>query len=763
MARWDPDGPGPLAEQVVLGGSFTLVGDAPARRIASWNPQTGTFSALGSGFDDAVTSIALLPNGDLLAAGAFVTAGAVAANRVARWNGSQWAQFGAGLADPVLAMAVHTSGTVAVATVGGTVWLSSGSTWTQLPSGTTQFVSSLAWMSNGQLVVAGGRASTPALDHLARWDGASWLSFSPAPNAYVSCLALTPNGHLVIGGDFTSVGTGLARFDGSTWSGYAPLPIPGIRAVAVAGNGDVIVGGQFVFSPQGTAIGNAARWNGSSWNALSADSVAPPVSRLIEVNNGDLLLAGSFREDFLDRGARYVARSSSSGWQAITSGTNAQHVSSLGRLPDGRVFGVGEFVFAGLPRQSVAIRQGSSWAPFAPTLPPSASRVYALTDGRLLAFVSPALLEYDGSGWVPTGLTGQVDQLLELPDGSYAVNGTNLSYPGRSAQTLVIRVAGGWTFVPALQGPRGPVPITVLCTTPAGGFVASIPLGLVGGVYVQLGFWNGTSWFPFGLGSSHVSVAAAHALRDGSIVFAGSFSQVGGVAVANVARWNAGTWSAMGAGFDREVTTLDTLPNGDLCASGSFTRSGSAFVDGLARWDGVAWSPVANGTGGLARSFATDGSGALAMAGAFTSVAGRAALGYAELSTPCAPTQSLFALGCGAASIRTDFAWTGGRWEARASGLPTSAVVFAVVGFAPASIAVQGLFPQASPACTLHVSPDVLVMQVIARGTATMSLDVLDSPALTGLVFHHQVVAVELGGAGLVVATPAVRAVVGSF
>src|SRR2546423_2506355 len=37
LAIWDPDGAGPLPPVMVLGGQFTIVGDAFAANIASWN------------------------------------------------------------------------------------------------------------------------------------------------------------------------------------------------------------------------------------------------------------------------------------------------------------------------------------------------------------------------------------------------------------------------------------------------------------------------------------------------------------------------------------------------------------------------------------------------------------------------------------------------------------------------------------------------------------------------------------------------------
>ena len=46
---WDPDGPGPLAQRLVIGGTFTVAGDTMAARIAVFDFVSNTWSTLGSG------------------------------------------------------------------------------------------------------------------------------------------------------------------------------------------------------------------------------------------------------------------------------------------------------------------------------------------------------------------------------------------------------------------------------------------------------------------------------------------------------------------------------------------------------------------------------------------------------------------------------------------------------------------------------------------------------------------------------------------
>src|SRR5262245_57085089 len=65
---WDPDGTGPLASSLVVGGTFTVAGDTYANYIAVWNGVT--WQPMGVGLGSTVYSAAVF-NGDLIVAGFF--------------------------------------------------------------------------------------------------------------------------------------------------------------------------------------------------------------------------------------------------------------------------------------------------------------------------------------------------------------------------------------------------------------------------------------------------------------------------------------------------------------------------------------------------------------------------------------------------------------------------------------------------------------------------------------------------------------------
>ena len=83
------------------GGSFTKAGGKSANSIAKWNGSS--WSALGSGFsegdvDGPHVSALAVSGSTLYAGGDFSKAGGNAANNIAQWNGSSWSPLGSGMA-----------------------------------------------------------------------------------------------------------------------------------------------------------------------------------------------------------------------------------------------------------------------------------------------------------------------------------------------------------------------------------------------------------------------------------------------------------------------------------------------------------------------------------------------------------------------------------------------------------------------------------------------------------------------------------------
>lgn len=83
-----------------IGGTFTDQNGFAANamlRVASYNTNTGLFSAMGSGFNNSVYALCLTPSNILFAGGAFTASGSTTINRVAYWSGSAWIAMGTGV------------------------------------------------------------------------------------------------------------------------------------------------------------------------------------------------------------------------------------------------------------------------------------------------------------------------------------------------------------------------------------------------------------------------------------------------------------------------------------------------------------------------------------------------------------------------------------------------------------------------------------------------------------------------------------------
>ena len=101
--------------EVYVGGEFTQAGGIVANGIAQWN---GTaWSPLGAGLalnpvtlESGAKVVAVAGNGEVYVGGSITGAGGLAANGVAKWNGTAWSTLGTGTNGPVQALAARATG-----------------------------------------------------------------------------------------------------------------------------------------------------------------------------------------------------------------------------------------------------------------------------------------------------------------------------------------------------------------------------------------------------------------------------------------------------------------------------------------------------------------------------------------------------------------------------------------------------------------------------------------------------------------------------
>lgn len=274
------DGTGPA---LYAGGVFSLAGSTTVNRIAKWNGST--WSALDGGANNAVNALATFDDGTglaLYAGGAFTSVDGVTANRLARWDGTAWSAVGdpppgqqPGLNGTVAALAVADQGAGDVLFIGGEFSLADGAlpasnivqwdgtAFADLGAGTNGKVWALAAFDEDgpgalpPLMAAGGdfiQADGTVVNRIAVWNGATWGALGTGANDSVRSLAALPDGAgdiaLFAGGDFTIVdGVSVIRtgyFFGGTWFPAGSGLSCTVSAIAQEDAGDpIITGGSF--------------------------------------------------------------------------------------------------------------------------------------------------------------------------------------------------------------------------------------------------------------------------------------------------------------------------------------------------------------------------------------------------------------------------------------------------------------------------------------------------------------------------------------
>lgn len=289
---------------VYAGGNFLTIVGISANRIAKWNGSN--WSALGSGLDGEVGAITIIGN-DVYAAGSFNTAGGVTVNRIAKWNGSSWSALGTGL---------------------------------------NFFATSLA-ASGGNLYVAGGftTAGGITVNHIALWNGSSWSALGTGTNNNITTISVNGN-NVYAGGIFTTAGgmsaNYIAKWNGSSWSALGSGMNTFVNSIAVNGS-DVYAGGNFT-TAGGISASRIAKWNGSSWSALG--SGLNNTVRSVQIISNIVFAGGNFNNAGGISAIR-IAKWNGSSWAALGSGVNAELFAIYPNTTDGKIYVGGNFTNAG--------------------------------------------------------------------------------------------------------------------------------------------------------------------------------------------------------------------------------------------------------------------------------------------------------------------------------------------------------------------------------------------------------------------------------
>ena len=189
-----------------VGGNFTTIGQITANYIARFNFSSGTWNAMGSGFNASLFSLA--ESGDTVCAGGdFTTAGDISAEGVACWFDNKWNPLGGGVTGRVSALAfMGTSLYVAayqasgVSSLGVARWDTVNKSWNAVGSGINLSVNALAVVGSRLYAIGGPRSGSGAtVENVAVWDGVSWQSVGFGLRSIPIAMVIGSSGVLVAG------------------------------------------------------------------------------------------------------------------------------------------------------------------------------------------------------------------------------------------------------------------------------------------------------------------------------------------------------------------------------------------------------------------------------------------------------------------------------------------------------------------------------------------------------------------------------------
>ena len=584
-------------EALYIAGEFEYAGGLARKNIAKWNGSE--WSSLASNSSQEVNSVIraleVYDDGSGLAlyvAGQFTSVAGLTVNRIARWDGTQWAGLtgpnGTGVSGTVYALQTHDDGTGEALYAAGLVSSAGGYTasriarwngtdWSNVPNPSGgQFtggngnglIYSLAEYDDGveTKLIAGGvftRIDGQTFNRLAMWDGNAWVTIgdplatpgvsdSDFPTVYVLQNFNTDDGPAIfVGGLFENAG-GLHTLNAAYWDGSVirSLPSPyvsGLNDSVISfatfddGSGpSLIAGGSFTDAGNSKAR-RIAKWDGSSWHTLNGPGGASLSSSVYALathddGTGSALYAGgnfTLADGF---SVNRIARWDGSQWSALTASNGVTGIGNLtvraiASHDDGSgpaLFVAGEFTQAG----GVAARHVAKWdgVNWSPLIGPTQSG----TDQTALALAvyddgsGPAL--YTGGYFDFAGGVG-VSHIAKW-DGSEWSGLTGSSGTGTNGTVHALAVFDDGT---------GPALYVAGQFTIAGGLNAN-----------SIAKWDGSEWYPLvgtsGNGVTNQVITALSVFDDGSgpaLYIGGNFSHAGGINVNHIAKWDGTDWYAI--------------------------------------------------------------------------------------------------------------------------------------------------------------------------------------------------------------------------
>ena len=584
-------------QDVYVGGIFiTNISGVPVRNLGKWNGST--WSEVGGGVDELVYRM-LFKGNDLYVSGIFSRVGALDATNIARWDGTNWHALGSGLFGA-------TNGFPA------------------------PIASTMALDANGHLIVGGNfrYAGGVEVNNIARWDGSQWHAlgngvFNGGPSLSVNAVAVLSN-NVYVAGVFRSASgvnaTNIARWDGAQWHAMGGGPSGTNTSLAIVGT-TLYTAGNFT-NIGGVAARHVARWNGSAWEPLAPGTAGEILTTVACLGtDGTNLYAGGTFIQAGNAGTLAVAKWDGAQWSALA-GPKSQGVwLSPGTVAangnDVYIGGSGLRIAGGLKPNRVAHWNGSAWddmnggisggSASVGVILQNAGNVYVGGNFTNAGGVAARNIAYwDGASWhaMASGLNSNVNALC-FHNGQLFAGGA-FTRRGNGTENLpgVARWNGSdWVQVEPMSAWRNNNVVNALISDGVnlymGGnyfinwFETTPPFN--GANVDNIGYWDGSHWWPMGNGLSNTVNELAFVGTD--LYAGGSFTFSGmGTPIRRIARWTGSAWSEVGGGITNGTVNALAASGSTLYVGGTFTNVGGlAHLSRLLKWTGAQWQTLGSG------------------------------------------------------------------------------------------------------------------------------------------------------------------------
>lgn len=284
-------GGGTSPERVYVSGYYlNWNGTAASDYICYFDFYTSLWTAVETGTNGYVRSMAFAPNGYLYACGEFTQIGGTAAERIAYWDGSAWNAMGTGFGGTAYDVLVGIDGYVYAVgndtTIGGVAGAAyvaywDGAAWQKMDAGLNAVAYVVDTDNAGNIYVGGTQTG-----YVSKWDGTSWTSLGAPATCWA--LKVAPNGTIYAG---MSGGGYITTWNGQSWSslGGGGGAFSFVYGLDIDADGILWVGGDFT-TVGGLTVRGLACWNGYSWTHPDIQLPANSIVYTVRCNGNDIYL-----------------------------------------------------------------------------------------------------------------------------------------------------------------------------------------------------------------------------------------------------------------------------------------------------------------------------------------------------------------------------------------------------------------------------------------------------------------------------------------